>query len=147
MKQIVRLIAYALAFCGLFGVGFAWRDIQRGQLPSGRSVTTFLGLDSGGHRLSAGDQYEQTFRKVTRDYVKKVDQKKAKYASIEGMMASLGDPHTMFMEPDLNKQFRIETEGNFQGIGARLAPDPLGARIVVVFDGSPAQHAGIKPGD
>lgn len=147
MRQVFRFLGYAIAFCGLFGVGFAWRDLQRGELPSGKAVTTFLGIDAGGRALSPGAQYEQIFRLVSKNYYQKVDQKKAKYASIEGMMASLGDPHTMFMEPQVNQQFTIETQGNFQGIGARLAPDPLGARIVVVFEGSPADKAGIKPND
>lgn len=110
-------------------------------------MTTFLGLDERGRQLPIGDQYEQMFKKVTKDYYKKVDARSAKYASIEGMMASLGDPHTLFMEPKVNQQFTIETQGNFQGIGARLAPDPLGARIVVVFEDSPANRAGIKAND
>ncbi len=147
MKQTARFIGYAIAFLGLFTVGFAWRDLQRGQLPDTRTVTTFLGIDEKGRQLSVGAQYEQMFQKVSKDYYKKVDQKAAKYASIEGMMASLGDPHTMFMEPRINQQFTIETQGNFQGIGARLAPDALGARIVVVFEDSPANRAGIKAND
>lgn len=147
MKSVVRIVGYAIAFLGLFTLGFAWRDIQRGQLPSSKAVTTFLGLDERGRQLPIGDQYEQMFKKVTKDYYKKVDARSAKYASIEGMMASLGDPHTLFMEPKVNQQFTIETQGNFQGIGARLAPDPLGARIVVVFEDSPANRAGIKAND
>lgn len=147
MKAVIRFIAYAVAMCGLFGIGFAWRDLQRGELPDSKAVTTFLGLDAGGRALSPGAQYEEIFRTVTRNYYQTVDQKKAKYASIEGMMAALGDPHTVFMEPKVNQQFQIETQGNFQGIGARLAPDPLGARIVVVFEGSPAAKAGMKAGD
>lgn len=147
MKSVVRIVGYAIAFLGLFTLGFAWRDIQRGQLPSSKAMTTFLGLDERGRQLPIGDQYEQMFKKVTKDYYKKVDSRNAKYASIEGMMASLGDPHTLFMEPKVNQQFTIETQGNFQGIGARLAPDPLGARIVVVFEDSPANRAGIKAND
>lgn len=147
MKPVARILGYMIALCGLFGVGFAWRDLQGGSLPNGKAVTTFLGIGSRGQELSPGEQYEQIFRMVTSNYHEKVDQKKAKYASIEGMMAALGDPHTMFMEPQINQQFQIETQGNFQGIGARLAPDQLGARIVVVFEGSPAAKAGIKPND
>jgi carboxyl-terminal processing protease len=66
---------------------------------------------------------------------------------MEGLFASLGDPHTVFMEPQTAENFSIETKGNYAGIGSRLGPDPLGARVGTVFKNGPADRAGLKPGD
>jgi carboxyl-terminal processing protease len=63
------------------------------------------------------------------------------------MMASLGDPHTVFFEPRLAENFAVETTGNFEGIGARLQPNGMGAKIVTVFRDGPADRAGVKGGD
>ncbi len=147
----MKSIKLALAAMGLFGLmftlGYAWRDLQSGQLPKMQAMTTLLGVSSDGRSLDPGDQFEQIYRKIASDYIRPVDAKKLKYAAMSGLMASLGDPHTVFLEPREAQEFSLETRANFVGVGARLAPDPLGARVVVVFEGGPAAKAGLKAGD
>ena len=70
-----------------------------------------------------------------------------KFAGMQGLMASLGDPHTMFLPPKAAEVFNEDTRANFSGIGARLQPDPLGAQVASVFEDGPAMHDGVKPGD
>jgi carboxyl-terminal processing protease len=84
---------------------------------------------------------------VLANYYKPLKGKELKYAGIAGMMASLGDPHTMFMPPRQAEQFTTETRANYAGVGARLNPDTLGAKLYRVFAGSPADKAGLKNGD
>ena len=79
--------------------------------------------------------------------MKPVSAKDLKYAGMEGLMASVGDPHTMFMRPKVAEAFNDETRANFGGVGARLSPDPLGAKIGSVFDDGPAKKAGIQAGN
>jgi carboxyl-terminal processing protease len=91
--------------------------------------------------------FKTAFTKIQSDYVEKLDAKKLKYAALSGMLSSLGDPHTQFLEPRFAKEFRIETEAKFAGVGARLAPDPLGARVAIVFDEGPAAREGLRRED
>jgi carboxyl-terminal processing protease len=147
VKRFSRGFLALLLFGALFTAGFCWRDLQQGRFPSAKTVTTFLGIDSGGKALSMGQQFQQTFNKVSNEYYKPTDPKRIKYAAIGGMMASLGDPHTTFLEPSTAKAFDMETQARFFGIGARLMPDPLGVKIANVFSNSPADRAGLKPGD
>ncbi|MEQ1820914.1 MAG: S41 family peptidase [Fimbriimonadaceae bacterium] len=147
MKKFTKGFFVVAVFGGLFAAGFCWRDLQQGRFPSARTVTTFMGIDSGGNALSIGQQFQQTFNKISGEYVRATDSKKIKYSAISGMMASLGDPHTTFLEPTIAKEFDIETSARFFGIGARLMPDPLGVKIANVFTNGPADRAGMKASD
>jgi carboxyl-terminal processing protease len=69
------------------------------------------------------------------------------YGAIRGMLAALGDPHTVFVEPS---QHRLETdtfEGGFGGIGVVVAIEDHQPVIVEVHPGSPAEKAGLQGGD
>ncbi len=72
---------------------------------------------------------------------------KLTYASIEGMLATLNDPYTRFMDPEAFRRMQEDTTGSFTGIGALLEDAPGGARIVRPLPNSPAARAGLQPGD
>ena len=69
-------------------------------------------------------------------------------AAVRGLIQGLGDPHTGYEPPEA---FEIENEdlyGSFEGIGARVQMTPDGKlQIVAPIEGSPAEAAGLKPGD
>ena len=69
-------------------------------------------------------------------------------ASIRGMLVALGDPHTNYVSPDV---FNIENQdirGRFEGIGAHVSMNADGRLVVVApIADSPAEKAGIRPGD
>ncbi|HQW34612.1 MAG TPA: S41 family peptidase [Thermoflexales bacterium] len=69
--------------------------------------------------------------------------------AIRGMVNSLGDPFTAYVEPKYAKMLEDDTSGSFEGIGATLKqlPNGGGVQIIKVFDGSPAQKAGVQAGD
>ena len=147
MKTTGKVIVFCIAVLSTFALGFTWRDIQTGSFPKMRAVTTLLGVTASGKNLSIVDQFQQTYRKIQSEYVRPVDGRKLKYAALTGLVASLGDPHTVFMEPKAAREFSLETKAHFVGIGARLSPDPLGAKVAVVFDDGPAARGGVKAGD
>jgi carboxyl-terminal processing protease len=69
--------------------------------------------------------------------------------AIQGLIESLGDPHTVYISPE---DFAVGIDiisGAFEGIGAQVDQDPVTGEIVIVapFRGSPAEAAGILPGD
>ncbi len=82
------------------------------------------------------------------DYLERpVDSQKMLYGAISGMVKSLGDPYTSFLNPSENKVINNTLEGVYEGIGAEL--DILDGILIIVspLDGSPAQAAGLKPQD
>jgi carboxyl-terminal processing protease len=85
---------------------------------------------------------------IKQRYVKQpVDQKKLFYGALSGMVASLGDPHSIFLEPTVSQQFTQELSGAFEGIGAEIGAKKGNLVIVAPLPGSPAEKAGLKPGD
>ncbi|HEX8706558.1 MAG TPA: S41 family peptidase [Myxococcaceae bacterium] len=83
---------------------------------------------------------------VENNYVEPADQRKLMHGAIKGMLETL-DPHTLFMPPEVFKEMKIDTSGEFGGLGIEIARK--GDRIVVVapIDDTPAARAGVRPGD
>lgn len=90
----------------------------------------------------------RTLQLVKEKYVDRpVDEKKMMYGSVKGLVESLGDAHSAFLDPDENKRFHSDLEGNFDGIGAEIAVREGNLTIVAPLDNSPAERAGIRPLD
>lgn len=69
------------------------------------------------------------------------------YAVIEGIIDSTGDPHSSFLNPEEAEDFEEDMDGEFEGIGARVDMGEEGLVIVAPFPGTPADKAGLQPGD
>lgn len=78
---------------------------------------------------------------------KPLDYQKMVYGAIEGMVNSLGDPHTSFMDPELTEEFEREIDGNFEGIGAEIGIKNNQLTIIAPLTGTPAQKAGLRAKD
>ncbi|MGB0757133.1 MAG: S41 family peptidase [Patescibacteria group bacterium] len=69
------------------------------------------------------------------------------YGSLGGMVASLGDPYSVFLTPKVTEDFTEELSGNFQGIGAEIGIKKEVLTIIAPLPDSPAEKAGLQPGD
>lgn len=92
------------------------------------------------------------FKKVWDDartlYVKQpVDEKKLFYGALTGLVASLGDPYSSFLDPETTKAFNSEFSGSFEGIGAEIGIKNDQLVIIAPLPDSPAEKAGLKPKD
>lgn len=76
-----------------------------------------------------------------------VDVQKMVYGAISGMVSSMGDPYSVFMDPEISKSFAEDLSGGFEGIGAELSVTDKGLIIVSPLSGYPADKAGLKPND
>ena len=74
-------------------------------------------------------------------------EEKRVYGMIAGMAESLGDPYTFFLPPVEQKQFQEDLSGNFEGVGMEIAVKKDVLMVVAPLSGTPAERAGIKPGD
>lgn len=71
------------------------------------------------------------------------------YDAIRGMLATLDDPYTRFLDPREFKEMQIDTSGELSGVGIQLSLDKDTKELVVVapIEGSPASRAGVMPKD
>ncbi len=76
-----------------------------------------------------------------------VDNTKLMEGAIRGMMESLGDPHSTYMDPQTYQQATQALAGSYEGIGAIV--DPTGAYLTIIstYPGTPAEKAGLESGD
>ncbi len=95
------------------------------------------------------DLFWETWNKLKERYVdqKKIDPNKMYYGAIKGMVASVEDPYTFFLTPEENKQTKDDLGGKFEGIGAQLGLKDNRIIIIAPLKKSPAETAGVKPGD
>ncbi len=90
--------------------------------------------------------FSQVLTQVENNYVENVDDTKLIYGALQGMMRSL-DPHSVFMPPEVYRQIKAETEGEFGGIGVEVELRDGWLTVISPIDGTPAQRAGLRPGD
>lgn len=69
------------------------------------------------------------------------------YGAISGMVASLGDPYTVFLPPKQQKEAKAELGGTFEGIGAQLGIKDKKIVVVAPLKETPAEKAGVRSGD
>lgn len=69
------------------------------------------------------------------------------YGALAGMVAGLEDPYSIFMNPEVAQEFNNELEGTFDGIGAEIGIRNNNLVIVAPLASTPAEKAGLKPGD
>lgn len=97
------------------------------------------------------EKYLQIFHEVSTliesDYVDSTEDKTVYLGAIRGMISSLGDPHTRFMEEEDFKQLQEETRGSFGGVGIEVTQQDGSLLVITPIDDTPAQKAGILPQD
>ena len=71
------------------------------------------------------------------------------YEAIRGMLGSLNDPYTRFLDPKQFKEMQIDTSGELMGVGIQLSLDKDSKELTVVspIEGTPASEAGVQPKD
>jgi carboxyl-terminal processing protease len=94
------------------------------------------------------DVFLQVLSLVKSQYVdKNVDDNKLVYGAIKGMLASLDDPYTRFMEPTSYKEMRIRLRGSYSGIGIYIGMKDGALTVISPIPGTPAAKVGLKAKD
>lgn len=92
---------------------------------------------------------DEIYRILTTDFVgrENLDPDVLFEASINGMLKAINDPHTVYIDPEQYKISRNNLSGTFEGIGATVSQQGQDIVIIAPIRGSPAEAAGIRPGD
>ncbi|REC58305.1 S41 family peptidase [Rhodosalinus sediminis] len=100
----------------------------------------------------SGNVYEQLdlfgdiFERIRAQYVEEVDEAELIEAAINGMLTSL-DPHSSYLSPEDARAMRVQTRGEFGGLGIEVTQEDGFVKVVSPIDGTPADAAGIQAGD
>jgi carboxyl-terminal processing protease len=90
--------------------------------------------------------FTEVFSRIKTDYVEPVEDKKLLEDAVQGMLAGL-DPHSAYLDADSFKDMRVETEGQFGGLGIEVTMENGFVKVVSPIEDTPAARAGVKPGD
>lgn len=92
------------------------------------------------------DLFGDVFERIRSSYVEEVDEEKLIQSAINGMLTSL-DPHSNFMAAEEFDTMRIQTRGEFGGLGIEVTQENGFVKVVTPIDDTPAQKAGVQSGD
>lgn len=92
------------------------------------------------------DLFGDIFERIRAQYVEEVDAADLIEAAIDGMLTSL-DPHSSYLSPDDAAAMRVQTRGEFGGLGIEVTQEDGFVKVVSPIDGTPADEAGIESGD
>jgi len=158
LRSLALIILCLIAFVG----GFNYSDVRAGIKHPGSWYTILQmipnNIQFGLRSIARSDQpdvskpfeiYADTLATVQADYYgKSQTTRDLTYSGIRGMMASLGDRYTRFLDPDDYTKMQEDNQGEFVGIGAQLDQNDKGqVYIVKPLPGSPALKAHLMSGD
>ncbi|MBT54806.1 MAG: S41 family peptidase [Mameliella sp.] len=92
------------------------------------------------------DLFGDIFERIRAQYVEEVDEKDLIEAAINGMLTSL-DPHSGYLAPEDAADMRVQTRGEFGGLGIEVTQEDGFVKVVSPMDGTPADAAGMEAGD
>jgi len=91
----------------------------------------------------------KTYEYILNNYYEEIDKRELVNSAINGMMDSLEDPYSMYFDKTSSDNFSITLDGSYKGIGVQITKVEESGNILIttVFKNSPADVAGLKPGD
>lgn len=92
------------------------------------------------------DLFGDIFERIRAGYVEEVDDRELIEAAINGMLTSL-DPHSSYLSAEDAAAMRVQTSGEFGGLGIEVTQEEGWVKVVSPMDGTPADAAGIMAGD
>ena len=148
--KIIRNIFILLTLLVLsFGVGYSLGVKGVNITTNGISSLEITSKTSSKYSSVDFSLFWDVWDRLNRYYIDKkaVDAEKMVFGAISGMVSSLGDPYTVFLPPDQNKDAKDDLGGRFEGIGAQLGVKDKKIVVVAPLKGAPAESAGLKAGD
>jgi len=140
----------------LFGLAYGQKSMLARRLTDAQSV--FLGKVSGLYQSDQSGRlandidfklFWQTWDLLRDNYVdqNQLTDKQMFYGALKGLVGSIGDPYTVFMNPEDAKMFAEDLSGSFSGIGAEVGLRNDIITIIAPLSETPAERAGLRSGD
>ncbi len=147
LNFIIQFLVVAVLF---FSIGFVLGQkkidvVKRGIIPT-------INVSNQASEIQNVDftLFWEVFRTLPQTYYDKgaVDGQKMLYGAISGMVRSLGDPYTSFLDPAQNESVKRDLAGTYEGVGIQIGFDKEKRLVVIApLRGTPAEKEGVRPKD
>jgi carboxyl-terminal processing protease len=123
-----------------------------GALMGASAMSLVYGAPGSTANAAGSETYRQLaifgdiFERVRGQYVTPPDEKALVESAINGMLTSL-DPHSSYMNPEAAKDMRVQTKGEFGGLGIEVTMENELVKVITPIDDTPAARAGVLSGD
>ncbi len=145
-RKLIKFVSIVLILVGVYFVGYGVGHKNLFTVSGGK--VKIVDIDKNKPNEVNFSIFWDAWNIVRSNFINKnLDFQKMTYGAISGMLDSLNDPYTVFMNPEETKMLSEDLGGEFGGIGIEIANK--GGLLVVIspLDGSPAQKAGMKSKD
>ncbi len=135
-RSLLTGIVAGVILAAVFAAGFFVRDIVGASAQAANA-------EDGGYQLLSEVQrlLDAYFVREQPEYAQR------EYGAIRGMLSTLNDPYTFFIDPPVAASESDVLAGTYGGIGVQIVRSEAGELVLFPFDGSPAIDAGIEDGD
>ncbi|WP_026060442.1 S41 family peptidase [Pseudaminobacter salicylatoxidans] len=123
-----------------------------GALMGASAMTLVYGVPGSTANAASSETYRQLaifgdiFERVRAQYVTPPEEKSLVESAINGMLTSL-DPHSSYMNAEAAKDMRVQTKGEFGGLGIEVTMENDLVKVITPIDDTPAAKAGVLAGD
>ena len=105
------------------------------------------GVATTGSAFEEAQILNEVLNRISRDYVDAHPSGELHRMAVEGLLRELGDPHTSFMSAQEYADLRMSTTGEYGGLGIQIAERDGWITVLAPLPGTPAERAGLLPGD
>ena len=123
-----------------------------GALMGASAMSLVYGAPGSSANAAGSDTYKQLaifgdiFERVRAEYVTPPEEQKLVESAINGMLTAL-DPHSSYLNPDAAKDMRVQTRGEFGGLGIEVTMENELVKVISPIEETPAARAGVLSGD
>lgn len=145
-KKTAFLALLLAMVVGIFIGGFFAGQSSK---PSIEKITGILNKEENKPTNIDFSTFWDAWRLIEKEYAdkKNISRQNMLYGAISGMVESLGDPYTSYLNPEEAKKFLDDVSGHFEGIGAEIGIRKGILTVIAPLKNTPAEKAGLRAGD
>ncbi len=142
-KNLIIILSIFVSLTFVFGLGYYFGSEELKYL-------TLKSLEEGTQKNNLDfSLFWEVWQKLEDKFINRdnLDYQKMIYGAISGMVKSLKDPYTQFLDPEQSKIFLEDVSGTFEGIGAEIGTRKDQLQVIAPIEGTPAKKSGLRSGD
>jgi len=151
LKRIFLAAIAVFLILGAFGAGFLTAvNISSDEYASNKIPDIFTNSINGTNVPNNVDlgAFWETWNKINELYIGEMPTDEEKiWGATQGLVSSLDDPYSVFFPPRESEYFESEIRGDFEGVGMEIEVRDNILTVVAPLKGTPAERAGVQPGD
>lgn len=149
VKIIGLFIVGVVVFGGVFYYGYQSGYLKGVENPKTLIIRGVVNIENNKEEKVDFNVFWEAWKVIQDKYIRvgEVKNQDLVYGAVFGLVDSLNDPNSVFMPPSDAKKFNEDISGEFSGIGAEIGIKNDQLTIIAPLKGTPADRAGLKPGD